>query len=527
MLGPRRALCDAGVIASTPVVSGCVERSKPWVLAATILGSSMASIDSTAVNVALPVIERDLNASVTAMQWVINAYSLMLAALMLIGGSAGDRFGRRRVFMIGVAIFTAASVCCGLAASAPELVLARGVQGVGGALLIPNNLAIIGAIFSERERGRAIGTWAAFAAITAALGPVLGGWLADTVSWRAIFFVNVPLAVVTTLITVRHMPETRDRRAGRRLDWRGTLLAACALAAISYGLIQSSTLGWRQPMVLIALSTGVLLFAVFLRAQAQSDAPLVPLSLFRSTSFSGVNLLTLLLYAALSGAFFLLPFDLIQVQSYTAVSAGAAFLPFTVIIGALSRWSGSLIDRFGARRPLIVGPLIASLGFALLARPGIGGSYWMDFFPPMAVLGLGMAVSIAPLTTTVMNAVGEDRTGVASGINNAVSEIASLLAVALFGAVGLAVFSRTLDAQMATLTLPPAALGFIESARDTLAAIAIPDTVTAENHRVVAEIIGSSFLKSFRLLMLAAAALALASALCAALMIARAPSRRG
>jgi EmrB/QacA subfamily drug resistance transporter len=478
------------------------------VLAATILGSSMASLDATAVNVALPLIERDLGASLTAMQWEINAYSLMLAALMLIGGSAGDRFGRRHVFMIGLATFTAASVCCGCATSAAALVLARAVQGVGGALLIPSNLAIIGATFGEKERGRAIGTWAAFAAITAALGPVLGGWLADAVSWRAIFFVNVPLALVTALITSRHMPETRDRSTGRSLDWRGTLLAVSALAAIAFGIIQSSALGWRHPTVLIALALGILLFAAFLRAQAKSKAPLVPLSLFRSARFSGVNLLTLLLYAALAGAFFLLPFDLIQARGYTAVEAGAAFLPCTVIIGALSRWSGSLIDRFGARGPLILGPLIASLGFALLARPGIGGSYWVDFFAPMAALGLGMAVTIAPLTTAVMNAVGEDRMGVASGINNAVSEVASLLAVALFGAVGLALFSSALDRETANLALSPAAAGILERARDTLTAVALPDTITAEDRRVVA------------------AALAFLSALCAALTIAPAPSRR-
>jgi hypothetical protein len=337
----------------------------------------------------------------------------------------------------------------------------------------------------------------------------------------------VPLALVTVLVTLRHMPESRDRQAPRRLDWRGTVLAAGALAATAFGLIQSSELGWRHPSVLTALILGPVLMAAFLRAQARSEAPLVPLSLFRSASFSGVNLLTLLLYAALGGAFFLLPFDLIQVQGYAAVSAGAAFLPLTIIIGALSRWSGGLIDRFGARLPLILGPLIAALGFALLAKPGIGGSYWVDFFPPMVVLGLGMAVSIAPLTTTVMNAVGEDRIGIASGINNAVSEVASLLAVALFGAVGLAVFGRTLDAQMATLALSPAAVGVLDAARDTLAAVAIPDSVTAEDSRVVAELIGSSFLRGFRLLMLAASALAVASALCAALMIAPAPPRRG
>jgi EmrB/QacA subfamily drug resistance transporter len=527
MLGLRRAPCEIGVITAAPVAADCAKRSKPWVLAATILGSSMASIDGTAVNVALPVIERDLGASVTAMQWVVNGYSLMLAALMLIGGAAGDRFGRRRVFLIGIATFTAASVCCGVATSATALVLARGLQGIGGALLIPSNLAIIGATFSETERGKAIGTWAASAAITAALGPVLGGWLADAVSWRAIFFVNVPLALVATVVTLRHMPESRDRNAPRRLDWRGTVLVACALAATAFGLIQSSEAGWRHPTVLAALILGPVLLAAFLYVEARSDAPLVPLPLFRSASFSGVNLLTLLLYAALAGVFFLLPFNLIQAQGYAAVAAGAAFLPFTAIIGALSRWSGGLIDRFGARTPLVLGPSIAALGFALLARAGIGGSYWVDFFPPMVVLGLGMAIAIAPLTTTVMNAVGEDRVGVASGVNNAVSEVASLLAVAVFGAVALAAFNRALDAEMASLALSPTAAGVLDAARDTLAAVAIPDGTTAEDRRVIVEVIGSAFLRSFRLLMLAAAALALASALCAALMIRPTPSRRG
>lgn len=526
MSSVQTAPCDRGVIISTPPASeACPERSKAWVLAATILGSSMASIDGSAVNVALPVIETDLVSSVTAMQWVVNAYSLCLAALMLIGGSAGDRFGRRRVFTLGIAAFAASSILCGLSASAIELIFARAAQGIGGALLIPSNLAIIGAIFDAKERGRAIGTWAGFSAITAALGPVIGGWLIDAISWRAIFFLNVPVALLTISITWRHMPESRGREAGGALDWQGAALAASGLAAVAFGLIESSSLGWHHPAVLSALVAGALLLAAFIRSEASRKTPMVPLDIFRSRTFSGVNLLTLLLYAALSGVFFVIPFNLIQVQNYPVTMAGAAFLPFTAVIGGLSRWSGGLIDRFGARRPLIVGPMIVASGFALLARPGIGGSYWIDFFPPMVILGFGMAISIAPLTATVMSSVSERRTGIASAINNAVCEIAALFAVALFGAVGVAVFNQALASRLAGLGLSPDAAGTVAKIGATLTGGSMPHLVSGQDRAIIAAI-GPSFLVSFRLLMLSAAALAMLSSLCAALMIDPAEHRR-
>ena len=515
MIG-RATPCDEGVIASTKIAGGCPRRSKPWVLAATILGSSMAFIDGAAVSVALPVIQTELAASFSTMQWVVNSYTLLLAALMLIGGSAGDHFGRRWIFVAGVVIFAAASVACGLSANAWHLVAARALQGIGGACLIPNSLAIIGATFDDEEKGRAIGTWAGFSAIAGAIGPVLGGWLVDAIGWQAIFFVNVPIALATVLIAARHMPETRDRGAVAALDWRGAFLAACGLGALAFGLIQAGTLGWRDPVVVGALIASALVLFGFVWVEARGAAPMMPLGFFRSRTFSGVNLLTLLLYAALGGVLFFLPFNLIQVRGYSASQAGAAFLPFTIIMGVLSRWSGGLRDRFGARRPLIFGPVIAAIGLALLVLPGLGGSYWTGFFVPMVVLGLGMAVTVAPLTTAVMGAVPPDRSGVASGINNAVARVATLLAVASFGTIGMAFFSHVLAGQAAMLDLGPEAARALGVLGQSLTGVVLPPDIPASDRAALETAIRTSFLSSFRLLMLIAAGLALAGSLCAA-----------
>jgi EmrB/QacA subfamily drug resistance transporter len=423
--------CAGGVIAAIPAADDCAARAKPFVLAASIVASSMAIIDGVVIDVALPVMGRELAASMAVMQWVVNAYVLVTAALNLIGGAAGDRFGRRRIFIAGVMVFALGSAWCGLARGFEELLVARVLQGAGGAMMIPTSLAVIGATFDARERGRAIGTWAGATAIAGALAPVLGGWLTDAVTWRAIFFINLPCAAVVLLIASRHMPESADPRAAPGLDWPGAALVTLGLAGIAFALIEAGARGWRDPAVLGAALLGIVLLAAFVRVEARSAAPMVPLALFRARTFSGVNLLTLLLYAALGGAFFFLPFALIRLHGYAAAAAGAAFLPFPLIMTALSRWSGGLIDRFGARKPLVIGPAIAAVGFALFARAGLDGSYWSDFFPPMVVLGIGMAVSVAPLTTAVINAVPPSHVGVASGINNAVADIATLLAVGL------------------------------------------------------------------------------------------------
>jgi EmrB/QacA subfamily drug resistance transporter len=512
--------CADGVIAATPLAGDCAARAKPFVLAASIVASSMAMIDGVVVDVALPVMGSELAASMAVMQWVVNAYVLVTAALNLIGGAAGDRFGRRRVFMSGVVVFALGSAWCGIAGGLPELLAARVLQGAGGAMMIPTSLAVIGATFDEDERGKAIGTWAGATAIAGALAPVLGGWLTDTLGWRTIFFINLPCAAIVLLIAARHMPESADARAAPVLDWPGAVLVTLGLAAVAFALIEAGARGWRDPAVLGAAAAGIVLIYAFVRVEAASAAAMVPLALFRQRTFTGVNLLTLLLYAGLGGAFFFLPFALIRLHGYAAAAAGAAFLPFPLIMTALSRWSGGLIDRFGARKPLIVGPAIAAAGFALFARAGLDGSYWSDVFPPMVVLGVGMAVSVAPLTTAVINAVPSGNVGVASGINNAVADIATLLAVGLFGAAGVAVFGITLDAGLAGASLPAAATGALATIKQTLAGVAPPASLAPDVRSALDAAIATALLASFRVQMLVAAALALLGSLCAALTIA-------
>jgi EmrB/QacA subfamily drug resistance transporter len=371
-----------------------------------------------------------------------------MSALLLIGGAAADQFGRRRIFLIGIAIFTVASLGCGLARNVEVLIMARAIQGVGAALLVPCSLALIGAAYDEKERGAAIGIWSGASAIAAGAGPLFGGWLVDHWSWRAIFLINPLLALPTLWIAVRHVPESRDPNAQRGLDWPGAILAFAGLGSLVYGLIAASTLGWSHPDVVASLVSGTLLLAVFVLVERRSRAPMMPLELFHSRTFSGVNLLTLLLYGALGGALFFLPFLLIQAHGYSATAAGAVYLPFTLILGVLSRWSGRLVDRFGTRGPLIVGPAITALGFALLAAASGANRYWA-FLLPMIVLGFGMAITVAPLTTAVVNAVPERQIGVASGINNAVASVAGLLFVAVLGTLAIGVLHRSLSRHLA------------------------------------------------------------------------------
>jgi EmrB/QacA subfamily drug resistance transporter len=514
-----RLPCDEGVIRSEREGAGCAARDKPWVLAATILGSSMAFIDGSVVNIALPAMQADLAGSVQAVQWIVNGYTLMLGALILVGGSAGDRFGRRRVFVIGIVVFTVASVACGLAADATMLIVARVAQGVGGALLVPSSLAIISAAFPEDERGKAIGTWAGFSALTTALGPVLGGWLVDALSWRVIFFINVPVALATLAVALSRVPESRDPSSGAALDWRGGALVTIGLGALTYGLTAMSDYDWTHPAVLIPLAAGLAALAAFVGMERHAPAPMLPLGLFRSAAFSGANMMTLLLYFALSGAMFFLPFNLIQIQGYSATLAGAAFLPFTLIMGGLSRASGTLVDRFGARLPLIVGPVITAAGIVLMARPGMGGSFWTTYFPAMTVLGLGMAVSVAPLTTTVMGAVDERHAGVASGINNAVSRISGLLAVALLGAVAVKAFGTALAMHMAGLDLSPDVRLMMQEQATRLTEVQVPAGLAEDQQRALTAARNESFVLSFRIVMLVCAGVALLGAFCAALTI--------
>lgn len=499
------------------ISSGKPERdvTDNWVLVSTIMASSMGFISGSALNVALPALQRALNATAADLLWITNGYLIMLAALILVGGSLGDHFGRKRVFGYGIWLFTAASVLCGFSINVPMLIVARVLQGLGGAMMIPGSLAIISAYFDDRSRGGAIGLWSAFTAITTVGGPVIGGILASAGLWRGVFFINVPLAIVSLYALYTYVPESRDEGvANDRLDYVGALLATVGLGGMTYGFIEVGRSGFTVTNLVVLLS-GVALLVVFVMWEARTPHPMMPLRLYRSPVFSGANLLTLFLYAALQGVFFFWSLNLIQVQNYREDVAGLAGLPFTILLILMSRQSGKIADRIGPRIPLTLGPALTGVGFALLAVPGLTdgpSTYWTTFFPGLLAIGFGMGIAVAPLTTAVMGSVPQNSAGTASGINNAASRTAGVLAIAILGAVVLLQFDQALDARTANIDLSDTARAELALQASELGNAQVPESVSPALQAEVQRAIRLAFVDSFRLTALIGAALSWISA---------------
>lgn len=492
-----------------------------WVLFATILASSMAFIDGSALNVALPAVQAGLKANGAQLLWVVNGYLLMLAALILIGGSLGDELGRKKVFMLGIALFMLASLACGLAPSIEFLVAARVVEGIGGALMIPGSLAIITAFFNSDRRGSAIGTWSAVTTIVTVAGPVLGGFLANLGFWRGVFLINLPIGICALIALQRKVPESRDVQASGQIDYLGACLVAVGLGGLTYGFISAPGLGLDK-QVIAALIVGVVAIVGFVAVEARRLHPMLPLNLFRSHTFSGTNLLTFSLYGALNVGPFFLSLNLVQVQGYNLAAAGFAFTPFALALAALSRWAGGMADRYGPRLPLIVGPFLAGLGYVLLGLVGLTdgpASYWSTFFPGIMLLGIGMGITVAPLTTAVMGSVATHLAGTASGVNNAVARTAGVLAIAVVGAAALVIFAGVLQNRASAIPLSNQAATALQAQAGRLGEAAVPPQVPPNQAAAVGTAIKLTFVDTFKAVMFICAGLAWLSALTAAMLV--------
>ena len=514
--------CAEGEVLAGRMSEPCREALKPWVLAACVLGSSLAFLIAGGVNVALPSMQAKLGADVGEIQWILNAYMLALAALTLPMGAAGDRFGRRRLVLIGTLTFAAGSLGCGLSPGVWTLVACRLVQGAGAAMLVPNSLALLAATFPKEERGRAIGTWGAASALTTALGPAFAGGLTQLLSWRWVFFAVVPLAVGAWYLAKRVVPRSRDESAAA-VDVEGAFWAAVGLGAATVGLINAGSRGWGDIGTLLMLGVGGCGLLIFLFHESKLEQhihphrhqPMMPLSLFGDRTFLGANVLTVLLYFGLMGAFFFVPFNLENVRGLATWQVGLAFLPFSLLMAGLSRYSGALADRLGPRPLLVGGPLVVAVAFVLLALPGVEGGYWTAVFPGMTVLGLGMAASVSPLTTTVMNSVPETKAGVGSGVNNALARVATLLAVAVLGAVAVTVFEPALASDLERLGVPADVRSAMLEHAEDLAQLRPPVNAPA----AAKEAVDAAFIAAFRVVMWTAAACALAASVAALLLV--------
>lgn len=492
-----------------------------WILASTILASSMAFIDSTALNVILPSLQQDLGAEGTDIFWILNAYLLMLAALILVGGSLGDKLGRKKVFMVGIVIFISSSVACGLSPSVTWLIVARAVQGLGGALMIPGSLSIISATFHNKEKGKAIGTWSAATTLVTVGGPILGGALGDAGLWRAIFYINVPIGLAALWVLATKVPESTDDDLDHRLDYAGALSIVVALALLTFGFLEIPEIGWTWP-VYASLAGGMVALGAFILIERRSDHPMVPLRLFRNRTFAGANVLTFFLYAALAATMLFLLLNLVQIQGYTQLQAGLSMLPFTILMASLAQWVGGLVDRYGPRWFLVAGPSLAGIGFLLLSGVGLTegpGEFWTTYFPGILVFAAGMTLTVVPLTTTVMSAVEDRHAGTASGVNNAMTRTASVFANAIVGALAIVFFTQALGQATEELSLVGPEQQAVMAQAINLGDAQVPEAVVGEDRSTVAQAFRLSFVTTFRRVMWISAGLAILSAAAAFFLI--------
>jgi EmrB/QacA subfamily drug resistance transporter len=489
------------------------------ILAATIIGAGLVYLDGTIVTVALPQIQADFNASMSQLQWLIDIYILSLTVPILVAGSLSDRYGRKKFFAIGLAGFTAASVGCGLATEFNHFIYARIFQGISGAIMIPGSLAILNAIFPPEIRGKTVGTWSAFTPVATAMGPLLGGWLVDNVSWRAAFLINLPVGLLGLFLAWRYIPESRSESVPEKQDWLGAGLITLGLGGLIFGLIEGPRRGWEDPLVWVSMVASIICLVGFVYVELYSKHPMIPFSLFKHRVFSGVTLMTFVLYFAMSGVFFFLTLNLQQIQRFSATQAGAAFMPVIILIFLLSRWSGKYSDRLGPRRLMIVGPVLIAIGFFMYMLPGVAANYWLTFLPATILFGAGLGITVAPLTVVALGTVPIQQSGLASGVSNAVSRVATMLAVALLGFVMVLTFGASLERETQNLPLTAQDRAFMEDQALNLGGAKPPPDLIPELVVQVDAIIDESFIDAFRVMMALCGVLALASGAVAALTI--------
>ncbi|MEO8794094.1 MAG: MFS transporter [Daejeonella sp.] len=493
-----------------------------WVMASSILASSMAFIDSTALNVVLPSLQESLNARGTDLFWILNSYLLMLASLILLGGALGDKFGRKRIFIIGILIFMGGSATCGFAPTVKLLIIFRALQGIGGALMIPGSLSLISSTFSDKERGKAIGTWSAATTMVTMGGPILGGALADAGLWRYIFFINVPLGIISVLILWLKVQETKDEESIKGVDFPGAITTVVGLALLTFGFLRIPEIGIASPQVYLSLIAGTILMVAFIFLEKNRKNAMMPISIFQNANFSGANLLTFFLYAGLSGGILFITLNMIQIQGYTQLQAGLTLLPFTILMVLLARLAGKLSDKYGPKWFLVSGPALAGSGLLLLAfikQTNGPSDYWVSFFPGILIFGLGMSLTVAPLTSTVMGSAANHFSGIASGVNNAVTRISGVFANAIFGALAILIFTTFMERAIEKLPIEKEAKNAVLAESINLGNAEIPQGINVKYKQQLNSFYKEGFISAYKIILILCSVMAFSASVCAFLMI--------